>query len=62
MSILRRRGVQIIEEALLILVALIAIALTIGVATNIQEKVNEIIQKVWEGLDWLFKTTFYFLP
>jgi len=58
----KRKGVQIIEEALLILVALIAIALTIGVATNIQEKVSEVIQKVWEGLDWLFKTTFYFLP
>lgn len=61
-SILRRKGVQIIEEALLILVALMAIAVTVGVATNIQDKVNEIIQKVWEGLDWLFKTTFYFLP
>ncbi len=59
---MKRKGVQIIEEALLILVALIAIALTIGVATNIQEKVSEVIQKVWEGLDWLFKTTFYFLP
>ena len=62
MSILRRKGVQIVEEALLILVALMAIAVTVGVATNIQDKVNEIIQKVWEGLDWLFKTTFYFLP
>lgn len=59
---MRREGVQIIEEALLILVALIAIALTMGVATGVQEKVNEIIQKVWESLDWLFKTTFYFLP
>lgn len=59
---MRREGVQIIEEALLILVALIAIALTMGVATTIQDKVNEIIKKVWEGLDWLFKTTFYFLP
>jgi hypothetical protein len=59
---MKRRGVQILEEALLIIVALMAIAVTIGALGQVQAKIDEIVQKTWEGLDWLFRTIFYFLP
>ena len=59
---MKKRGVQILEEALLIVVALMAIAVTIGAFGQVQTKIDEILQKTWEGLDWLFRTIFYFLP
>ena len=57
-----RRGVQIIEEALLIIVALMAIALTLGALNQINVRLQDFLQKVWDGFEWLFKTVFYFLP
>ena len=59
---MKRRGVQILEEALLILVAFIAIGLSIAALGQIQDRINEFINKIWEGLNWLYKTMFYFLP
>ncbi len=59
---MNRKGVQILEEALLILVAFIAIGLSIAALGQIQDKINEFIDKIWEGLNWLYKTMFYFLP
>jgi Flp pilus assembly pilin Flp len=61
-EIMRRRGVQIIEEALLIVVALIALSITIGALGQVQAKLDTLFTKAWEGLDWLFKTVFYFIP
>ena len=59
---MRRRGVQILEEALLIVVALIALSITVGALGQIQAKLDEVFTQAWKGLDWLFKTVFYFLP
>jgi len=59
---MKRKGVQILEEALLILVAFIAIGLSIAALGQIQDRINEFIDKMWEGLNWLYKTMFYFLP
>ncbi|HEW93610.1 MAG TPA: hypothetical protein ENF47_02770 [Thermoprotei archaeon] len=59
---MKRKGVQILEEALLILVAFIAIGLSIAALGQIQDRINEFIDKIWEGLNWLYKTMFYFLP
>ncbi len=59
---MKRRGVQIIEEALLIIVALMAIAITLGALNQIHLKLEELLKKVWDGLEWFFKTVFYFLP
>ena len=59
---MKKEGVQIIEEALLILVAFIAIGITLAALGQLQSKINEIISKIWDGLNWLYKTMFYFLP
>ena len=59
---MRRRGAQIIEEALLILIAFIAIGITMAAFGQIQNRINDIINKLWDGLDWLYKTMFYFMP
>ncbi len=58
---MKRRGVQIIEESLLIVVALLAIAITIGAADMIYQKLNEIIQAVFESFNWWKETLFPFL-
>ncbi len=58
---MRRRGVQIIEESLLIIVALLAIAITIGAADMIYQKLTEIIQGIFDALNWWKGTLFPFL-
>jgi len=57
-----RRGAQIIEEALLIAVALAAIAIAIGALGQVQEKLNMIFEEIWNAFDWFFRSVFYFLP
>lgn len=59
---MRRCGVQILEEALLIIVALMGIAIAIGMLGTLQAKVQEVLSRLWDGLMWLFKTVFYFIP
>ncbi len=58
---MRRRGVQIIEESLLIIVALLAIVITIGAADMIYQKLTEIIQGIFDALNWWKGTLFPFL-
>ena len=59
---MKREGAQILEEALLILIAFIAIGITMAAFGQIQSRINDIINKLWDGLDWLYKTMFYFMP
>ncbi|HIE37357.1 TPA: hypothetical protein EYP83_04225 [Candidatus Geothermarchaeota archaeon] len=58
---MRRLGVQIIEESLLIIVALLAIAITVGAADLIYQKLNEIIQGIFDALNWWKDTLFPFM-
>lgn len=58
----RRKGAQIVEEALLILIAFIAIGITLSAMGQIQHKIEEIVKQLWNGLDWLYKTMFFFAP
>ncbi len=56
-----RRGVQIIEESLLIIVALLALAITVGAADMIYQKINELIKAVFDALNWWKGTLFPWL-
>ncbi len=57
----KRRGAQIIEEGLLIIVALLAIGITIGAANTIYTRIQEAIQALFDTLQWWWDTLFPFL-
>jgi|Deesub1362B_J571_1020462.scaffolds.fasta_scaffold00004_334 hypothetical protein len=62
MSKKRRKGVQILEETLLIIMAFIGLAVAMGAINKITTQLDAIFNQLWEGLDWLLKTLFYWLP
>ncbi len=57
----RRRGAQIIEEGLLIIVALLGIGIAMGAANMIYEKIQEAIQAFFDAVQWWWDTLFPFL-
>ncbi len=58
---MKRRGAQIVEEGLLIIIALMAIGITIGAANTIYAKIEEMIQSLFDTLNWWWDTLFPFL-
>ncbi len=59
---MKRRGVQILEEALLIIMAFLGLAIAIGAVSKVSGQLESIFNQIWDGLDWLLKTLFYWLP
>lgn len=59
---MRKRGVQILEEALLIIMAFLGLAIAMGTINKVFSQLDTIFSQIWEGIDWLLKTLFYWLP
>lgn len=59
---MRKRGVQILEEALLIIMAFLGLAIAMGAINKVFSRLDTIFSQIWEGIDWLLKTLFYWLP
>jgi len=59
---MKRKGVQILEEALLVIMAFIGLSIALGLLSKVGGQIQGIFSEIWKALDYLLKTMFYWLP